>query len=184
MKTYIALFRGINVGGNNSLPMADLVDILKTLGAAQIKTYIQSGNAVFQSAEEDTSSLADAITKEVARRRGFAPKVLLLQRADLERAMAENPFPIAELDPSHLHLGFLASPAQHSALEKLNALKKESEQFHLTDAVFYLYAPEGVGRSKLAASSERALGVVMTDRNWRTVGKLQELVAEITADKG
>jgi uncharacterized protein (DUF1697 family) len=92
--------------------------------------------------------------------------------------MAKNPFPEAETDPASLHLGFLASTPKNPDLKKLDSLRKESERFYLIDNVFYLHVPEGVGRSKLAASIEKLLGVPMTDRNWRTVCKIKELAEE------
>lgn len=97
--------------------------------------------------------------------------VLILGLEAIEKAIAKNPFPEAEAEPSSLHLGFLAGEPQNPALDKLNNLKKVS-------SVFYLHAPEGVGRSKLAASSERVLGVPMTDRNWRTVREIREMARE------
>ncbi len=175
MNTFIALFRGINVGGKNLLPMTELVGLLEDLGARKIKTYIQSGNAVFQTAEEDIAQLSRRLAMEIKQRHGFEPCVIILGLAELEKAMAENPFPEAEADPSSLHLGFLASAPTSPDLKKLAALKKESERFHLTERVFYLHAPEGIGRSKLAARAEKLLGVPMTDRNWRTVGKIREM---------
>ncbi len=178
MKTYIALFRGINVGGKSSLPMKELVALLEDLGARNVKTYIQSGNAIFQSAAENVSQLSDKISAEVKHRRGFTPHVLILELTDIEKAIAENPFPEAESDPSTLHLGFLAHTPKGADLEKMESLKKESEKFHLSDSVFYLYAPEGVGRSRLAASIEKLLGVPMTDRNWRTVCKIREMAVD------
>jgi uncharacterized protein (DUF1697 family) len=175
VNTFIALFRGINVGGKNLLPMTELVGLLEDLGARKIKTYIQSGNAVFQTAEEDIAQLSRRLAMEIKQRHGFEPCVIILGLAELEKAMAENPFPEAEADPSSLHLGFLASAPTSPDLKKLAALKKESERFHLTERVFYLHAPEGIGRSKLAARAEKLLGVPMTDRNWRTVGKIREM---------
>ena len=175
MKTCIALFRGINVGGKNSLSMKELVDILEDIGARNIRTYIQSGNAVFQNAEKSFSQLSAQISAEIKERHGFEPCVLILGLDALEKAMAENPFPEAEADPSSLHLGFLVSTPRNPDLKKLESLKKESERFHLSDNVFYLHAPEGVGRSKLAASVEKLLGVPMTDRNWKTVCKIREM---------
>jgi len=175
MRTCIALFRGINVGGKNSLPMKGLVALLEELGAGNIRTYIQSGNAIFQSAEIDASHLSQKICAEIKKRHGFEPYVLLLGLDDLERAIADNPFPEAETEPSSLHLGFLASAPHNPDLKKLESLKKESERFQLKGNVFYLHAPEGVGRSKLAASAEKLLGVPMTDRNWRTVCKIREM---------
>jgi len=179
MKTYIALFRGINVGGKHALPMKELVVVLEGLGSRNVKTYIQSGNAVFESQEKDASRLEHKISLEIKRRRGFEPYVLLLELADIERAITENPFPEAETDPQALHVGFLASAPENPQLKTLESLKRNSERFHLSGNVFYLHAPEGVGRSKLAASAEKLLGVPLTDRNWRTVCKIWEMAKEL-----
>ncbi|MRR52842.1 MAG: DUF1697 domain-containing protein, partial [Rhodocyclaceae bacterium] len=92
METSIALFRGINVGGNASLPMKELVGILQDLGCQNVRTYIQSGNAVFDSAAGDPAALVSRIAAAIQQRRGFAPHVLLLRLAQLEQAMAQNPF--------------------------------------------------------------------------------------------
>lgn len=178
MNTYIALLRGINVGRKNSLPMKELLALLEDIGARKVRTYIQSGNAVFQSAEENPSQLSKRLAAAIKKRHDYEPYVLIIGLDAIKRAMAENPFPEAEAYPSSLHLGFLASTPKSPDLEKLATLKKESEQFHLSDNVFYLYAPEGVGRSKLAASTEKLLGVPMTDRNWRTVRKVREMAEE------
>ena len=82
MKTYIALFRGINVGGKNALPMKELVAILENLGARKVKTYIQSGNAVFVCKDKDAPRLSKTITAEINKCRGFEPHVLLLGLED------------------------------------------------------------------------------------------------------
>jgi len=179
MKTHIALFRGINVGGKNVLPMKELVAVLEDLGARNVKTYIQSGNAVFVSPEGDTSRLANKIGSEIRKRRGFEPHVLLLGLEDIERAIRKNPFPEAAINPKALHAGFLASVPERPNLKMLESLKSDSERFHLIDKVFYLHAPEGVGRSRLAANAEKLLGAPMTDRNWRTVCKIREMVQEL-----
>jgi uncharacterized protein (DUF1697 family) len=178
MNTYIALFRGINVAGKNCLPMNRLVALLQDLGAKNARTYIQSGNAVFQSAEKNASRLARQLTAEIKKRHGFEPHVLVLEFEAIDAAIAKNPFPEAEAHPSSLHLGFLDSAPRNPDLDKLDRLKKASERFHLRDSVFYLHAPEGFGTSKLAASSEKLLGVPMTYRNWRTVCKVRELAGE------
>ena len=178
MNICVALLRGINVGGKNSLPMKELVVILEAIGAQNVKTYVQSGNVVFQFAKPDFSRLSKKIAVAIKMRCGFEPHVLILGLDAIEQAIAQNPFPEAEAEPSSLHLGFLAWEPKSPALDKLNNLKKESERFRLVGSVFYLHAPEGVGRSKLAASSERALGVPMTDRNWRTVCKIREMTRE------
>lgn len=175
MNTYVAFFRGINVGGNNPLPMKELVAALESIGARKVRTYIQSGNAVCESAEKNLARLSKQLSTEINKRCGFEPHVHILTLDALSKAIAENPFPEAVADPSSLHLGFLASPPKSPNLEKLATLRKDSERFLLTERVFYLHAPEGVGRSKLAANSEKLLGVPMTDRNWKTVCKVMEM---------
>lgn len=175
MNIYVAFFRGINVGGNCALPMKELVATLEEMGARNVRTYIQSGNAVFESAETNLARLSTQVPAEILKRRGFEPHVHILTIEALAKTIAANPFPEAVIDPGSLHLGFLASPPKNPNMEKLFSLKKESERFHLIENVFYLHAPEGVGRSKLAASSEKLLGAPMTDRNWRTACKVMEM---------
>src|SRR5688572_4572053 len=175
MKSYIALFRGINVGGRHILPMKELVAILEELGCRNVKTYIQSGNAVFESKVRSTAQLSKKISAEIKKRRGFEPHVLLLGLEEIEKAITNNPFPEAEKDPKALHVGFLTSTPQKPDLKALERLRTNREQFHLIDDIFYLYAPEGIGRSKLAASTEKLLGVPLTDRNWGTVRKIMEM---------
>jgi uncharacterized protein (DUF1697 family) len=178
MKTYIALFRGINVGGKNILPMKELAALLEKLGADNVKTYIQSGNAVFRHQAESASQLSSTISAAIKERHGFEPRVLLLGLAEMEKAVASNPFPAAETEPKTLHLYFLASTPQNPDLKMLDSLKKANERFKLIDTVFYLHAPDGIGRSKLAERVEKALGVAATTRNWRTVSKIMAMVQQ------
>ncbi|WP_108124121.1 DUF1697 domain-containing protein [Saccharospirillum mangrovi] len=178
MQTWIALFRGINVGGHNSLPMKTLKELLAGLGAENIQTYIQSGNAVFTHASRDSVKLAEQISLAVHETQAFKPEVMLLTEAALNAAIDANPYPQAEADPKSLHLFFLAEPARQAKLDEIQELAKDSEAFTLTESVFYLYAPEGIGRSKLAERVERKLGVSATARNWRSVRKIQELTEQ------
>lgn len=178
MKTYIALFRGINVGGNNILPMEELVALLENLGSQSVKTYIQSGNAVFQHKAESASELSERIKAAVKESHGFKPQVLLLKVADMEQAIASNPFPEAESEPKTLHLYFLANPPENPDLKTLDRLKQANERYRLNGKVFYLHAPDGIGRSKLAAQAEKSLGVAATARNWRSVCKILTMAKE------
>ena len=148
MKTFIALFRGINVGGKNKLPMRELVTVLEGLGLENIKTYIQSGNVVFQSERGDTAALAESMSAAINESHGFAPRVLLLRADELASAVAANPFPEGEDEPKTLHLYFLDAVPQDPDLAKLDDLKKENERFQLDGKVFYLHAPDGIGRSE------------------------------------
>jgi uncharacterized protein (DUF1697 family) len=178
VKTYVALFRGINVGGNNILPMKVLVAVLEDLGARDVKTYIQSGNAVFAGPPQDTLRLSKKISGEIRKRLGFEPHVLLLESDDIEKAIRKNPFPAGEADPQTLHAGFLASAPVKPDLETLGSLRGATEQFKLVGRVFYLHAPGGIGRSRLATKAEKLLGVPMTDRNWRTVLKIRDMAKQ------
>jgi uncharacterized protein (DUF1697 family) len=178
MKTYIALFRGINVGGKNVLPMKELVAMLESIGAQNVKTYVQSGNAVFQSEEASAPTLSNTISITIKKRRGFKPQVLMLELEELQKAVESNPFPEAESEPKTLHLHFLVSVPKNPDFDALESIKTDRERFVLKDSVFYLHAPDGIGRSKLAANTEKLLGVSMTGRNWRTVCKVIAMAKE------
>jgi len=175
MTTWIVLLRGINVGGKNSLPMSEFVRHLKALHLENIQTYIQSGNAIFRSSRKISPTLGTQIATQIERCHGFRPQVLLLRLDQLEQAIASNPFKEAEAEPKTLHLFFLASTPTAPDIESLTQAQSPSERFHLTDPIFYLHTPEGMGRSKLARSVEKLLGVAVTARNWRTVLKLRAL---------
>lgn len=181
MNRLIGLLRGINVGGRNSLPMKELRGIFERLGAKHVKSYIQSGNVVFQSETADTESLADDIREAIKDGHGFAPQLLILRYEEMRDAVASNPFPEGEEEPRAIHLFFLAASAGSPDLAKLEDLRAESERFKLVDRVFYLYAPDGIGRSKLAARVEKTLGVPVTARNWRSVNKILALALATAA---
>ncbi len=177
MTTLIALLRGINVIGNNKLPMKELAALLTGLGLRDVQTYIQSGNVVFHSNAKNKTALAAKISATIEAQHGFAPQVLLLDAAELHKAMAGNPYPAAVSAPRTLHLFFLAETPQHPDLKALEAIRSGGERFKLAGKVFYLHTPDGFGPSKLAARVEKSLGVAATARNWSTVCKLAEMVS-------
>ena len=152
--------------------MADLRRILERLGCADVRTYIQSGNVVFDApkgGEVSASSIAAAIGAQT----GVDARVLVLTAAEFRRAAEHNPF--AAEDAGTVHLFFLESVPPDPDLNAIRGLCRDSERWRLADAVFYLHAPEGIARSKLAAAVERKLGVGATARNWRTVRKVLEM---------
>lgn len=162
--------RGINVGGKNRLPMKRLVAILEELGCCHVKTYIQSGNAVFRSTLRDTAAFAETLGRQIESHEGFRPRVMLKSLEELERAIAANPFPHADDDPKSLHVFFLADSVDQDHRHELESLRAESERFEFIGQALYLYAPDGMGRSKLAANAERMIGVPMTARNMASDG--------------
>jgi len=171
----VAFLRGINVGGKNKLPMAALVETLQALGLQNVRTYIQSGNAVFDSNRKPSARLSEDIAASVEERHGFRPGVVLVGVNDLERSIAANPFPEAASEPKTLHLFFFATAPKHPDVESLERLRAPDEEFHLATRVLYLHAPNGMARSKLATGVGRHLGVPVTARNWRTVQAVRDL---------
>ena len=176
MKTWVLLLRGINVGGRNLLPMKELVAGLASLKMLNIRTYIQSGNVVFQYKGKLPKTLGQRIADSVEESHGFRPETLILSADQLDAAIAVNPFPKATGDPKSLHCFFLAAAVKTPPAEQLNELASPTEEWRLIDQAFYLQAPDGIGRSKLAARAEKTLGVSTTARNWKTVLKLSEMV--------
>lgn len=172
MHTWIALLRGINIGGNHLLPMKQLTALLEQNDCRDVKTYIQSGNVVLRSPEADADALGQRITAAIAASHGFAPRVLLLSRDEFAAAAAANPF-AAVADPKTVHLFFLAAPS--TAAPAAFAAHTTSERHALHPRCFYLHTPDGFGKSKLAERAERLLGVPATARNLRTVGTLLDL---------
>lgn len=175
MDTVIAWLRGINVGGHNKLPMRDLAALLAGMGLVNVQTYIQSGNVVFQTKRTNLPELAQEISAAIEESHGFTPQIMLLRLVDLQTAVAHNPFPEAQADHKTLHFYFLESAPAAPDLATLEAVQIDTERFALIDTMFYLHAPDGIGRSKLAANVEKALGVATTARNWRTVSKMLEM---------
>ena len=171
--TYIALLRGINVGGHHKLPMKDLVTLLERLGYEDVKTYIQSGNVVFRSRRNIGSKEAAKISDAIEAGFGFRPRLLILSKAELRAAVERNPFPTDE--GKFLHFFFLEAEPEAPDFEALEAVMTKTEQFRLHGQVFYLYTPDGFGVSKLAERAERYLGVPATARNFNTVSKLMEM---------
>lgn len=179
MNFYVALLRGINVGGKNILPMKELIAVLENLGLTNVQTYIQSGNVVFQFDGSSPQELSPNIQAAILLSHGFAPKVTILSGQEFHLAMAANPFPEATTEPKSLHLFFLNSVPVNPDLEKLISLKTQSERFELIDQVFYLHTPESFGRSKLAANVEKSLGVALTARNWRTAKSILSILRQV-----
>lgn len=178
MKTWIALFRGINVGGHNKLPMKALAAALGEIGLEKVGTYIQSGNVVFAAKAGTAALLSARIAGAVESGFGFRPKILVLSLADLTAAARGNPFPAAEKDPKSVHLFFLDGTPAKPELARIDAAKAKSEDYALKGRVFYLHTPGGFGVSKLAAAAEKLLGVDATARNWRTVTTLLAMAKE------
>lgn len=175
MTIWIALLRGINVGGRNIVPMAALRAAFEALGAADVTSYIQSGNIVFRGPADAADAWPARLAAALQAEFDVAPDILMLPRDTLADAVAANPFTQAEADPKSLHLFVLAAPPPAPDLAAIGEIATANERTHLAGRFFYLHAPDGIGRSRLAARAEALLGVPATARNWRTVTKLLDL---------
>lgn len=177
---YAALLRGINVGGRKKVPMAELRQLMEGLGLDGVRTHLQSGQAAFAAARGDEGSLATALTAAIERHFGFSVDVIVRDHAYL-RAVAEAcPFPAAELEARQLHVTYFSEPADADRFAGIDPAGHLPEEFRLGDRALYLYAPDGLGRSKLAELLSRprfTKGLIATTRNWNTVVKLVELTA-------
>ncbi|MEV6113170.1 DUF1697 domain-containing protein [Streptomyces sp. NPDC052109] len=180
MTTYAALLRGINVGGSRKVPMADLRTLLTGLGHTGVRTYLQSGQAVFTAGHGDEESLAAELTRAIEERFGFPVDVLVRDHSYLKAVAEACPFPAADLEPRQLHVTYFSAPVTPDRYAGIDQAAHLPEEFRLGDRCLYLYAPDGLGRSKLAEALSRApvtRSLIATSRNWNTVVKLAELTA-------
>lgn len=177
MKTWICLLRGVNVGGNNKLPMKALASELEALGFSDVRTYIQSGNVVFRGPSQKPENLAAVIRGAILGKFGFEPSVLVIEAGEIAKSAAANPFAesTGESEGRTVHMFFLCQVPKESPRDRLEKVRIPSERWQLIGKVLYLHAPEGFGTSKLATQAERILGVPATARNWRTVTALLEM---------
>ncbi|MFF4269638.1 DUF1697 domain-containing protein [Streptomyces sp. NPDC001536] len=178
--TYAALLRGINVGGAKKVPMAELRTLMEGLGHDSVRTYLQSGQAVFTADHGDEESLAAELAGTIEKHFGFSVDVLVRDHAYLA-AIADNcPYPAAELEAKQLHVTYFSEPVDTDRFAAIDQPAFLPEEFKLGDRALYLYAPNGLGRSKLAeqlAKPRVNKGLIATTRNWNTVVKLVEMTA-------
>jgi uncharacterized protein (DUF1697 family) len=178
MARYVALLRGINVGGRNKVAMADLRQCAESLGHTEIATYIQSGNMVFTSPDTSVSGLADALEEAIAARLGVQPAVVVLSRAELAQVMTDNPFP-DQTAPKCLHAVFRREELSPEAIAAVAAAQQRArakgsrDEAVVVGRTLFLRTPDGLGRSELAAQLARsAAQAAGTARNWATVTRL------------
>jgi len=182
--TYVALLRGINVGGHTGVAMADVRRVFAGLGHAAVQTYLQSGNVVFAAPGTDSSRLAADVEARIARDLGQRVTVLVRASNELARIVAANPFLDRTADGTKLHVTFLADAPDRERAAGLAAPAGESDELALDGREVYLHCPNGYGRTRLNnAYFERRLGVAATTRNWKTVTKLRELVLHRSGDQ-
>jgi uncharacterized protein (DUF1697 family) len=181
---YIALLRGINVGGHNRIKMAELKTMFETMGLGRVKTYIQSGNVLFESNERE-ELLRMSIEHEIKQVFGFPVTVILRTAAELVRIIENSPFSDEEVaeakvssEGESLHVALLLEAPSKEGIERLSIIRSESDKYQIEGRDIYLLFRQGVRNSKLAKNLQK-LDVPATMRNWKTLNKLTELAKEM-----
>lgn len=175
---YIALFRGINVGGHNIIKMAELRNLFQTIQLKNVKTYIQSGNVVFES-EEEEKTLRNRLEQEVEKTFGFPVSIILRTSIQIEKIIQQCPFPVDHLlEGESVHVAFLEEEPTQEAVDRLRQFENDDEQFRLIGKEMYLFFRKSIRDSKLAVQVQR-VGVQATVRNWRTTVKLDSMAKEM-----
>ena len=176
MTRYLALLRGINVGGRQKLKMADLRALLSSLGYTDVATLLQSGNAVFTAADGSPETLAVDIQDRITTELGLTVTVMVRTEDDLRRVIGQIPFEVR--DPSKCAVAFLSSPVDRARIEVLDHASFAPEELVAGERELYLYFPDGMGRSKLLPILSRDTFDPATVRNWNTTTKLLDLAEE------
>lgn len=176
MAVFISLLRGINVTGHNSLKMKDLRDLYETLGMKKVRTYLQSGNVVFDSDEENPDVLTKTIEKGIKRNFGLDVAVLLRTTEQLETTIDANPFLREnDTDPERLYVTFLSSLPDNARMKDVPT-KDKKDRFIISNKEIYLHCPDGYGRTKFTNDFfERKMKLTATTRNWKTVNALRDM---------
>ncbi|HUQ64019.1 MAG TPA: DUF1697 domain-containing protein [Acidimicrobiales bacterium] len=178
MGIYVALLRGINVGGRAKVAMSELRGLFDDLGYPGAKTYIQSGNVVFTASLRTPARAASDIAARIEKDLGVRCSVLLRTGADIATVLKGNPYVWAKAELSQLYVTFLDTAPNRTKAAELMVPKGETAEFTIAGREIYLRYPDGYGRTKFNNTYiEKRLGVVATTRNWNTVTKLHELAS-------
>jgi uncharacterized protein (DUF1697 family) len=174
-QSYVALIRGVNVGGNKMLKMDALRTLCESIGLAGAKTYLNSGNVVFRSST-DRDQIAKKIEEGIRKATGFEAKVILRTADELRKVIAASPFTTGDRNPKAVLVAFLTGEIGKDGKALLTKLKIDSEELHFGERELYLHFPAGIADSKLSnALTEKKLGVNVTARNWNSVNALLEM---------
>jgi uncharacterized protein (DUF1697 family) len=180
MPVYVALLRGINLGGHKKIKMAELRASLAAMGFDQVTTYIQSGNVVFKAAKISDKALSKKIEATILSKFGHSVSVIIRSAEEIAQVVANNPFlKEADIDQTTLHVMFLQEPPAQSALMQLETLVLKPDQFRSLGKELYFYLPNGVAESAVMKKPiDRVLMIPTTMRNWRTVNTVQQMCTD------
>lgn len=173
---YVALLRGINVGGNTMIKMEELRNTFEALGFKNVVSYINSGNLAFDTRTASDTALAAKIEKAVEKQAGKPVKVMVRPQSDIEKILGNNPYHGEYASHKEMHVLFLNADLPKDKVEQLRAAAPEAERFTVSGREIYCHLPMGVADSFMGRGLfEKKLKVDVTARNWRTVEKLATL---------
>jgi len=175
---FVALFSGINVGGNRIVKMAELKAFFEGLGLADVATYVQSGNVVFRAKKEDAAALTKELEAAFEKKWGFNSRIMVRDAGWFERLVKDNPYPEVAGEPTKLHAYTLEREPTAEEAQRLADKCTGPERFEIKGDVLYLNAPDGLGKSVFANLIPRTLKVPGTARNWRSVLALLEMAGK------
>jgi uncharacterized protein (DUF1697 family) len=176
--TYLALLRGINVGGKNKLPMKDLAALFEAADCCDVRTFIQSGNVVFQAAPRLAAKVPGLIAEQIAARFGYRTPVVLRSAEQMTQLIQNNPFLKSATDPNTLHVMFLADRPSAALAKGLDPERSAPDRYTLIGQDIYMQLFSGVSGTKLTnAYFDSKLATVSTIRNWRSVLQLEKMVS-------
>jgi uncharacterized protein (DUF1697 family) len=179
MTVFIALIRGINVGGQKRVGMAELVHLFQSLGFGSVRTYLQSGNVIFESTDSVFERLSAMIGEYISRKTGFPVKVILRTAEEFRHIIASNPLASDGLDATKLHVTFLSAIPPGKVGENMMHGEDGPDRYVIIGREVCLFCPDGYGRTKFSNTFfERKLGVDATTRNWKTVTSLGAMAEE------
>lgn len=180
MQTYISILRGINVSGHRIIKMDALKTLCLSLDFYNIKTYIQSGNIIFEAIPTDNKIISNAIKSAIEKEFGFDVPIITLRHSELDSIITSNPFVNDKSkDPSFFHVTFLSDRPTKQDIEQLTQIDLRNDKYEIIDKVIYLFCPDSYSNSKLTNSLfEKKLKVTATTRNWKTTNELLNLTTK------
>jgi uncharacterized protein (DUF1697 family) len=176
MGRYVALLRGINVGRAKRVPMAELRRLMAALGYLDVRTLLNSGNAVFEARSSNTLGHARSIQAALVKETGVSANVIVLSASEFSAIVSGNPLLLVANDPSRLLVAFVQDRSALQALSNLAKANWKPEALAVGKHAAYLWCPNGILESKVLKSAGRQLGELVTTRNWATVEKLGALL--------
>jgi len=184
MPVVVSMLRGVNVGVHHRIKMDALRAVYESLKLRDPRTYVQSGNVIFSTGEQNLDALAGKIEAAIEKAFGFHSDVILRTAAEMKDVIARNPFAKRDnIEPNKLLVTFLKTEPPKTVRDQVLAIKADPEELHIRGRELYIYYPNGMARPKLSlAAVERILKIPGTGRNWNSVTRMLEMAEHLASE--